>query len=285
MIRVKVPATSANMGPGFDSIGIALNLYNEYDFEGINDEFANEDNIILQAMKKTFDKYDYEYSGLLIKVIRQDIPISRGLGSSSSCIVAGIAGAMRIMNIELDREKILEIAVEIEGHPDNVCPAIFGGMTVAIMEGKKIVSNNIEVKPGIMFTAIVPRFRLSTAKSRAVLPKEIEMKDAIFNIGRTALLISAFSSGKYELLKYAVDDKLHQNYRSPLIPKFNELYKEAMDNGALACYLSGAGPTLMAIIDERDNSVNNYISNYIEKYNLDYDILELDIDRKGISII
>ena len=208
MIRVIVPATSANLGPGFDSLGISLSIYNEYEFslkdenglffEGVEEEFQNEDNIIYMAIKKVFDKYNFKFKGLGIKIIRQDIPISRGLGSSSSCIVAGLIGAFALMGKEINKDEILSLAVDIEGHPDNVCPAIFGGLVSTVMtESNKPLYNCIEIKEGIKFIALVPRVKLLTEKARAILPKEIPFKDCVYNIGRAALLISAFSNGKY----------------------------------------------------------------------------------------
>ena len=202
MIRVIVPATSANLGPGFDSLGISLSIYNEYEFslkdenglffEGVEEEFQNEDNIIYMAIKKVFDKYNFKFKGLGIKIIRQDIPISRGLGSSSSCIVAGLIGAFALMGKEINKDEILSLAVDIEGHPDNVCPAIFGGLVSTVMtESNKPLYNCIEIKEGIKFIALVPRVKLLTEKARAILPKEIPFKDCVYNIGRAALLISA----------------------------------------------------------------------------------------------
>ena len=157
MIKVRVPATSANLGPGFDSLGISLNIYNEYEFElkenkglffeGVEEEFQSEDNIFFMAIKKVFDKYDFKFNGIRIKIIKQDIPISRGLGSSSSCIVAGLIGAFALMGKEINRDEILSLAVEIEGHPDNVCPAIFGGLVSTIMvDNKKPLYNCVEVR-------------------------------------------------------------------------------------------------------------------------------------------
>lgn len=294
MISVRVPATSANMGPGFDSLGIALKLYNEYEFaemnngvvfEGVEEEFANKDNIILKAMEKTFNRYKYNYSGLLIRVVKQQIPISRGLGSSSSCIVAGIVGAMKLMGLAIDKNEVFEIAVEIEGHPDNVSPAIFGGMTVSIMEQNRPIYNCINVQPEIKFIALIPRFRLSTAKAREVLPEKLPLGDAVFNVGRTALLVSAFTNGRYELLKYASQDKIHQNYRSCLIDGFAEIYKASLDQGALACYLSGAGPTIMAIAEQENEAFKDRINDFIKENNYEYDVLELEIDLKGVSIL
>ena len=173
MIRVRVPATSANMGPGFDSLGVALNLYNEYsfsetlmglEFEGIEEEFCNKDNIIYKAMLKCFEKYNYKAKGLKISIAKQDVPISRGLGSSSSCIVAGLIGANYIMGNILSNEELLDIAVEIEGHPDNVAPALLGGVIVAIREGNRTIYDKVNVLKALNFVAIIPDFKLSTEK-------------------------------------------------------------------------------------------------------------------------
>ncbi|MDU4884238.1 homoserine kinase [uncultured Clostridium sp.] len=296
MIKVRVPATSANLGPGFDSLGIALNIYNEYEFElkedkglffeGVEEEFQNKDNIIFMAIKKVFDKYDFKFNGIKIKIIKQDIPISRGLGSSSSCIVAGIIGAFALMGREINRDEILSLAVDIEGHPDNVCPAIFGGLISTIMvDNKKTLYNCVEVKDGIKFIALIPRFKLSTEKARAILPKEILFRDCIYNIGRAALLISCFSNGNYALLKEATKDRIHERFRSKLIDNFDEVYNKSLELGAISCFLSGAGPTLMAIVDTKDISFVSDFMNFMKEQNINWDIKELKIDKHGAKIL
>lgn len=296
MIKVRVPATSANLGPGFDSLWIALNIYNEYEFElkedkglffeGVEEEFQNKDNIIFMAIKKVFDKYDFKFNGIKIKIIKQDIPISRGLGSSSSCIVAGIIGAFALMGREINRDEILSLAVDIEGHPDNVCPAIFGGLISTIMvDNKKTLYNCVEVKDGIKFIALIPRFKLSTEKARAILPKEILFRDCIYNIGRAALLISCFSNGNYALLKEATKDRIHERFRSKLIDNFDEVYNKSLELGAISCFLSGAGPTLMAIVDNKDISFVSDFMNFMKEQNINWDIKELKIDKHGAKIL
>ena len=296
MIKVRVPATSANLGPGFDSLGIALNIYNEYEFElkedkglffeGVEEEFQNKDNIIFMAIKKVFDKYDFKFNGIRIKIIKQDIPISRGLGSSSSCIVAGLIGAFALMGREINRDEILSLAVDIEGHPDNVCPAIFGGLISTIMvDNKKTLYNCVEVKDGIKFIALIPRFKLSTEKARAILPKEILFRDCIYNIGRAALLISCFSNGNYALLKEATKDRIHERFRSKLIDNFDEVYNKSLELGAISCFLSGAGPTLMAIVDTKDISFVSDFMNFMKEQNINWDIKELKIDKHGAKIL
>lgn len=294
MIRVRVPATSANMGPGFDSLGIALDLYNEFGFretedglkfDGMPEEFCNEDNIIYQAMKYCFDKAGYKIKGLEISEIKQDVPVSRGLGSSSTCIVGGLVGANEILGKKFSDDELLEMAVEIEGHPDNVAPALLGGMVVAIVDENKTYYDKVNVKQGIKFVSIIPNFRLSTEKARSVLPKEISLKDGVYNVSRAALMVACFSSGKYELIKYACKDAFHQNYRSKLIPGFEEVYNKSYELGALACYLSGAGPTIMTIIDEKDERFSNKLEEFLRIKGLEWNILELSLDNAGATII
>ena len=283
MIKVRVPATSANLGPGFDSLGIALNIYNEYEFElkedkglffeGVEEEFQNKDNIIFMAIKKVFDKYYFKFNGIKIKIIKQDIPISRGLGSSSSCIVAGLIGAFALMGREINRDEILS-------------SAIFGGLISTIMvDNKKTVYNFVEVKDGIKFIALIPRFKLSTEEAREILPKEVPFRDCIYNIGRAALLISCFSNGNYALLKEATKDRIHESFRSKLIDNFDKVYNKSLELGAFSCFLSGAGPTLMAIVDNKDIKFVNDFANFMKEQNINWDIKELKIDKHGAKIL
>lgn len=290
MIKVRVPATSANMGPGFDSLGIAFDLYNEYElseidigleFEGIPKEFCNTENLIYEAMIKCFRKAKYKPSGLKIQVVKQDIPISRGLGSSSSCIVAGLIGANSIMGNKFSKDELLSIATKMEGHPDNVAPAIFGDLVVSVMQEKLTVYNKINIKPGVKFIALIPDFKLSTKEAREVLPRELSLKQGIYNISRAALLVSCFSSGNYENLKYACDDSIHQSYRSKLINHYDEVYNKVYELGALGCFLSGAGPTIMTIVKNSDESFILGIKEYLKNNNIYWDVVELVVDNHG----
>ncbi|MCQ2969185.1 MAG: homoserine kinase [Clostridium sp.] len=291
--KVRVPATSANIGPGFDSLGIAFELFNEYifteiesgvEFIGFNSEFSNKDNIIFKTMEKIFKDYGHNYSGLRIEITNCNIPISRGLGSSSSCIIAGIIGAFSIMGKEFNKSEVLNYAVEIEGHPDNVCPAIYGGMVIAVMEENKPIFNNIYIKDGISFVALIPEFKLSTEEARGILPNQISFKDGIYNVGRTALLLSAFANGNYDLLKYAMKDKLHQKYRSIFIKEYDKIIKESMELGALGYFISGSGPTIMTVIKENDKIFKGSIKKFLKDNNLKYSIVELKIDKTGVTV-
>lgn len=293
MIKVRVPATSANMGPGFDCMGIAVSMYNTFGFKetssglsfsGMPQEFCNNDNVIYQAMMKCFNKANYKIKGLEISILNQEIPISRGLGSSSSCIVGGLIGANEIMGNIFSKEEIFQMAVEIEGHPDNVAPAVLGGMVVAIMEDERYYYDKVNIKDDLSFIPIIPNFRLSTKEARIVLPKEVSIKDGVYNVGRSALMVSALSNGKYDLLKFACKDSFHENYRSKLIEGFDSVKKEAYQLGAVASFLSGAGPTIMAI-SLKENSIVEELKKFLVEMNLEWDVRELSIDNQGAVVI
>lgn len=292
MIKVKVPATSANLGPGFDALGLALNLYNTFSFEEISNGleingcdplYANEENLVYTSMMKTFDKIGYKPRGIRIDM-STDIPISRGLGSSAACILGGVIGANELAKASLSKDEILDIATEIEGHPDNIAPALFGGLVVSVMEDNNIYYNKMNIANGIKFVALIPDFTLSTTKAREVLPSTINYKDGVYNVGRVSLLLSVLSNGRFELLKAALDDKLHQPYRKRLIPRFDKILNKCYELGCLGAYLSGAGPTLMTIIKDNDKSFTTKIKDYLNSINYSWDVKELHLDLSGISI-
>lgn len=293
MISIRVPATSANLGPGFDSLGIALNLYNKFTFEEIPDgleiigslDYENDkNNLVYTSMVKTFNYIGYKAKGVRIN-IESNIPVSRGLGSSGTCILAGIMGANEIAGSPLSIEDILNLATEIEGHPDNIAPGLFGGLTTSLMEGENIYCNKIDIAKGLKFVAIIPDFKLSTKEAREVLPDKISYKSAVENVSRVSLLISALSNGKFHLLKPALKDNLHQPYRGKLIVGFEQILDKIYEYKALGAYLSGAGPTIMAITTEEDNSLKKEMENYLESINYNWKVLELEIDFQGAKII
>lgn len=293
MVRVKVPATSANIGPGFDSLGIAFNLYNEYEFSecenginfyGFKDEFSNTDNIVYKAMLTCFEKCNFKFKGLNINLIKEDIPISRGLGSSSSCIVAGLLGANYIMKSPLTIEELFKIGVEIEGHPDNIAPAFFGGMVVSVMDENNVAYNKIDIKEAIRFIAMIPEFHLPTSVSREVLPLEVSFKDTVYNISRVALMVSSFITGKYELLRYSCKDSIHEKYRSPLIKDYNLVYNKCIDLGVLGCFLSGAGPTIMAMVKNDNNEMFFKIKDFLNDEKINWGVKELCVNNKGAMV-
>lgn len=292
MIRIKVPATSANLGPGFDTLGLALNLYNIFEFceieEGLEiigceDIYNNKDNLIYISMLKVFEKIGYYPKGIKI-IIDSNIPFSRGLGSSAACILGGVMGANELAGGHLSEEEIFKIATEIEGHPDNIAPALFGGLIVSVADDNQIYHNKIHVASGIKFVALIPDFSLSTKSAREVLPANIPYKDGVHNVGHVSLLISALNNGRFDLLKVALKDKLHQIYRSQLILGFDEIINKCYELNCLGAYLSGAGPTIMAIIHNENDDFKNRIKDYFLENNLQWDVKELTVDFNGATI-
>lgn len=291
MIEIKVPATTANIGPGFDCLGLALNLYNIFYIEeiengliieGCDSEFQNKNNLVYTSMLKCFEKLDYSFKGVKI-VIENNIPVSRGLGSSASCILAGVIGANEIAGGQLNINEIFQLASEIEGHPDNIAPALFGGMTVSISHNNTALYNKIPIVKGLKFCALFPNFKLSTEKARAVLPNEIPYKDAVFNVGRASFLLSCLVNGKFELLNIACRDRLHQHYRGKLIDDYNEIITKCENLNCLGVFLSGAGPTIMVILDENNASFANDIKEFINNLTNHWRILELNLNHKGTT--
>lgn len=258
MIKIRIPASTANLGSGFDSLGIALNLYNyieigpalgcEISSADGSEIPAGEDNLVYLSAKRVYEKCGMPFRGL--KIIEENhIPFARGLGSSSACIAGGVFGANELLGRPFTKDELLDIAAEIEGHPDNVSPALLGGFTANAMDGKSVRYVKSEVPGNLVFTAFVPPFELKTADARAAMPKEVSVKDSVFNLSRSALMTASFLSGKFENLKAACDDKLHQPYRLPLIPGGAKIIEKAYEKGALASFISGAGSTMMAIFD------------------------------------
>ena len=265
MYQVRIPATSANMGVGFDCAGLALDIYNTIAFErrksGLQIEFAHPEpfvprdgrNLIVRAARFAADKIGRKLGGLYL---RQDdhIPHTRGLGSSAACIVGGIHIANTLLDGRLSREDMLEIATELEGHPDNAAPALYGGVCVSTRYEGKVLTQNIPVREDLAVCPIVPSFTLSTKKSRDVLPAGVTRQDAIQNIACMGLLVSALYTGDYRLLAPAMQDRLHEPYRKALIPGFDDVERVALEQGAYAVCLSGAGPTLLAFYPAGGNS-------------------------------
>ncbi len=292
MLEIRVPATSANMGPGYDCLGVALNMFNTFyveemesglEIEGCEEEYKNESNLVYRSMIKCFEKVGYRAKGVKIK-IKGEIPRSRGLGSSASCIVGGILAANELSGGKLDRKEILELATEIEGHPDNVSPALYGGMQVSIKEGSSVFNERIELPEGIKFCAVIPDFILSTREARNILPNEVSHRDAAFNIGRASLLIAALSRGNFDLLKAACMDKIHESYRGSLIRNYYEIISASNYLNPAGVFLSGSGPTIMNIIKEEDRSFVGDMENFLSTLKDKWIVKELKLCREGALV-
>ena len=255
MIFVRVPATSANLGPGFDCFGLALNLYGRFgfeetaeglSFENVEEKYQNADNLAVRAYFRVLDELGVPRRGLRVR-IDSDIPPCRGLGSSASLIAAGLTAANAAHGSMLDGAVLLRLATEIEGHPDNVAPALRGGLTASIMDGDSVLAMRCTLSEKLRFMALIPDFKLSTQRARAVLPKQVPLADAVFNASRTAVLLRALETGDMRAVAAAMDDRLHQPYRASLIDEYEAVRALALRSGATAVCISGAGPTMMCV--------------------------------------
>lgn len=261
MIRVQVPATTANLGPGFDCLGMALELYNiielipasrglviEASGEGAAEIPRDERNLVYQAAQRVFRQLDCHPPGLKLRLLNQ-IPVARGLGSSTSAIVGGIIAANLLAGGKLSIKEIITLASSLEGHPDNVAPAVLGGIVVAVQADGEVKYLKIQPPQGLKGVVAVPDFPLATKTSREILPSQVSFQDAAFNVGRAALLIAALQQGDLTLLGVAMEDRLHQSFRSSLVPGFKKVLAAAKLAGARGVTLSGAGPTVIAFAD------------------------------------
>ncbi len=255
MYSIEVAATSANIGSGFDSLGLALSMHNRImaeEFDGIEITAApgaptNERNLIYYTVKRLFEECGKPFKGLRI-IEQPSIPSTRGLGSSSACIVSALLLANEMMGLPLTDSELLDHATQIEGHPDNVAPALLGGFVTGVFDDGKLYYHRKPISEHLCFVAFVPPFKLPTVKARQVLPQSLPFKDAVYNIGRSALVTAAFCEGRYDLLEVATRDKIQQQYRLPLIRGGEKMFELCHKWGAKTVYISGAGPTIMAVV-------------------------------------
>ncbi len=290
-VTIRVPATSANLGPGFDSFGLALGLYNTITLEecdaglhfiGCDAAYANEDNLIYVAYKAAMDYMGLPVAGLKVHIDAQ-IPISRGLGSSAALLTAGAAGANALHGSPLSKHQLLEVTNPIEGHPDNLAPAIFGGMTVSMMLGDKPITVPANLHPDWHFLALVPDFPLSTSAARSVLPDSYSRADAVFNVGRGALVVKALELGDEALLQAAMEDRIHQPYRRKLIADYDVIEQTVKARGA-AFALSGAGPTLLCVTMQENLAA--YLRETLPGLTkANWTVLDLKAEHEGVQII
>lgn len=298
MMHIKVPATSANMGPGFDSIGVALELYNHLWFEEIEQGVeiivkkeheikipTDKNNLIYRTMVDFFAETGNVMPGVRL-IQKDDIPMVRGLGSSAACIVAGLLAANHMSGCHYSREQLAQIAAKIEGHPDNSNPALFGGMVVGALDHNEMRHVKLDLPKDLVFAIMVPDFPVSTEDSRKVLPDMYTKADAIFNASRAALLVASIYAGNYENLAMAMQDRIHQPYRSQLIPDMDRIFKAAKNYGALATYLSGAGSTLMAVLtDDKAEVFQQKMAAYLKAIPNEWQLTLLKPDTKGAQLI
>ncbi|ANY70361.1 homoserine kinase [Paenibacillus sp. BIHB 4019] len=260
-VIVKVPASTANLGPGFDTLGMALSLYAWVEmsaaehtvFRLYGDEMTgipeDKSNLIYKVAQLVFKEAGVQVPELDIAMY-SNIPLTRGLGSSASAIVGALVAANALIGSPLSDDKLFQMATALEGHPDNVGASLFGGIVVsAWRDGERADYVRLEPHEKLEALVAIPSFQLSTEKARHALPKQISMQDAVFNVSRSSLLVAALASGELGLIRHAMRDRLHQPYRAALIPGMAEILANAADYGALGAALSGAGPTLIAFVE------------------------------------
>ena len=295
MIKIQIPATSANLGAGFDALGLALNYYNYVNIEEADEIIiesldgtavpTDASNLVYDTAHILYDICGRKLNGLKIQQIN-NIPMARGLGSSSACIIAGLVGANQLLGEPMGLDDLVNLSAQIEGHPDNTAPALLGGIVTAVFDGKCVHWVKQEVYTTLKFVVVIPNFELKTEKARACLPKEISHKDAVYNLSRAAIFSASLLTGKYENLRTAVHDRLHQPYRMELIPHGRDVFDTAYSLGAYAAYLSGAGPSLMAIVDADNEYFVGKLRFALDKMGLsDWEVHELHIDNIGTRII
>tara|TARA_Y100000589_G_scaffold129563_1_gene123238 strand:- start:127 stop:1071 length:945 start_codon:yes stop_codon:yes gene_type:complete len=270
-VRVSVPSTTANLGPGFDCLGAALDLHNEFVFtriDGGGDHFdlimessdgnhlrGGPENLVFRAAQKVWASANVSPFALEARV-KLAVPPARGLGSSATAIVAGLIGANAIMDSPLSKEKLLELAIDIEGHPDNVVPSLLGGLCLTARSAShrwRIV--RCDWDNSIKAVVAIPAIRLSTSEARRVMPKNIPISDAVTNMGALTLLLNGLKTGNSELIKEGMFDKLHEPYRWKLIKGGLEVKQAALEAGALGCAISGAGPSILALCREENGKL------------------------------
>lgn len=285
-MKIVVPCTSANLGCGFDSLGIALSLKATFTFskrvgykiDGCDEKYQNEDNLIVIAYQKAMEKMNLKPQGFHV-VIDSLIPLSRGLGSSATLIVAGVMAANEMNQQRLSMQEMLEVCTEIEGHPDNVAPALLGGLTASFMEQGKPIALPYSVDPKFKFCALVPNFEVSTQQARKVLPSTVKFCDAVYNVSRVAGLCKALETGESRIVQYALKDQLHEPYRKQLIHEYDKIKQICEEANCIGFYISGSGPTCMAIY--QDDFFIESIQRKIKQCVHEWQIVALEVERNG----
>jgi homoserine kinase len=298
---VTVPATTANIGPGFDCLGAALTLYNQFTFTALPESTANRvsisvkgtesakvsqsaDNLIYTSFLQVYQKIGQNPPPLAIE-IGLGVPLSRGLGSSATAIIGGLIGANYCAGNPLSVEEIQALAIALEGHPDNVVPALRGNCQLSAGNDTNWTICQVFWQKNLIPVVAIPDFELATEKARAVLPQEISRQDAIFNISRLGLLLRGLETGNGDWLRIALEDKLHQPYRQSLIPGYEKVQKAAINAGAYGMVISGAGPTLLALTNpENAEKTATAMKNAWQEVDINSTVAILALDTLGARL-
>lgn len=289
MVKLRVPATSANIGVGFDCLGIALDLYTYFTFEkstafsitGTPSQFQNKDNLVYLAFCKALAFLHHEVPEVAIHM-ESEVPMSRGLGSSATCVVGGVLGAYALTNTPIDKADILRLCTEMEGHPDNVAPAIYGGLIASYQNKERVCSVSYSVDERFQWLALIPNFETKTADARKVLPAEVPYTTAVQNSAKLSVVLKAFETYDTTILQEALKDELHEPYRKTLIHEYEEVKAccEAIDS--IGFYISGSGSTLMNIM--RDEKKVAAIQAAVQSLTYGWECRLLKVDKEGACI-
>ena len=295
VVRVRVPATSANLGPGFDTLGIALAYYDDLEVtalkpgkisvsvsgEGEGQVQLDENHLVVRAILETFKRVKQQAPGLSLAAVNR-IPHGRGLGSSGAAVVSGIMAAKGLLKgiVEISDKLMLDLATEFENHPDNVAPALFGGLSIAWEDQQGPHTKKLSVHRGVSPLVLVPSTKMSTELARSMQPESVPHADAVFNVSRSALLVAAMVSSP-ELLLAATEDKLHQNYRAQAMPETDQLIQLLRSNGH-AAVLSGAGPSVLVLASDPAQRLR--AKELVEKKYPQWQPLLLAVDNKGATL-
>ena len=291
-MTISVPATSANLGPGFDTLGLAVDLRNRVEFhpskffsvsikgEGENNPRLKGNNLFISIFNEHYSRLTKKKQNFKFTFYNQ-IPMSRGLGSSSAVIVSAIASAHEAAGIRVSKRRILNHALVYEPHPDNITPAVMGGFNVATIEKNKVFSQKKHLPDYLKAVVVIPNKQMNTAKSRTILPKSYSKENAIYNLSHTALTVAAFFNEDWEMLKLAAQDRFHQKARMKTLPELFSVQKVAYESGALMSALSGSGSTFFSLVYDDDSAM---IANRMKQKFPDFGVKILDFDNNGLII-
>ncbi|KAA3659540.1 MAG: homoserine kinase [Calditrichaeota bacterium] len=294
--KIKIPCSTSNLGPGFDTLGLALQLFLEIEVSTATEktEFVlsgegkdalplDESNYIYKIYCQGCEIIGATPRSLHIKV-RSDIPLSRGLGSSGSAVVAALVMANELNGGSLTRDQIAEIATRIEGHPENVSASCYGGLTVGCLANEKLFSCQILPQESLKAVTVIPEIEILTREARTLLPEHVPFAVAVNNVQRATLFAAAMATGQFDVLREASKDKLHQPFRKKLIPGFDALLESAYEAGALAAFLSGSGSTIVALVQENASRVEDAMLSSVASFNYSASARTLDIAREGYRV-
>jgi homoserine kinase len=292
-VHVRVPATSANLGPGFDALGLALALYNEVTAqesrsvtvavqgEGAGRLPTNEHNVVARGVQLAYEAAGRSFKGCALTCVNR-IPAARGLGSSAAAWVGGLVAGNALLGDPLSRTALLALAARAEGHPDNVAAALLGGLTVSCGRADgRVTTVTLPVPAAVRWVVLVPGVTSATAEARAVLPESVPRADAVFNVQRVSLLLAGLQTGRLDVLDAALDDRLHQPYRLRLFPWMPAVADAARRAGALGCVLSGAGPSLLAAVSEHAEGVARAMETALRSAGIEGRASAFAVDTEG----